>query len=197
VSQFFRRESPPSFDQHEKYRPFLRQDFRFVCAYCERPEAVVGGEEFFEVDHFRPANRFPEGRVYYPNLYYACGKCNRHKGSTWPSESLIEQGFRFSDPCEEDMYVTHLSEGEDGKLKARTNVGSYTCAHIRLNRPALLQWRLETRSIVEDLVTLEALRENLALQSQTVSEPGLQADFSRQIVALDSAIARLRQRSSK
>lgn len=194
MSQFFRRESPPAFERHEEYRPFLRRDFSFVCAYCERPEAVLGGEEFFEVDHFRPLKKFPDLRVQYPNLYYACGKCNRHKADTWPSENLIEQGFRFADPCEEDMYLAHLNEDRNGELQARTKVGGYTCEHVRLNRPALLAWRLERRGIAADLLSLQALRENLALHLQIASESDLQERVSEQIAALDSAISRLRQR---
>ncbi|MGO9260462.1 MAG: HNH endonuclease [Bryobacteraceae bacterium] len=80
----------------------------------------------FEIDHFRPVKRFPEHTNRYPNLYYACGKCNRHKGNTWPSEDLMGRGFRFADPCEEDLYVAHVEEAPDGTLRARTNAGAYT-----------------------------------------------------------------------
>jgi hypothetical protein len=193
VSQFLRGESPPDFDRHEHYRPFLRRDFRFVCAYCERPEAFLGGEEFFEVDHFRPVKWFPELRVYYPNLYYACGKCNRYKGSTWPSESQIDQGCRFADPCEEDMYARHLNEGQDGTLQVQTNTGRYTCDHIRLNRPAILEWRRERRRIVAELPILQLLRESLSSALRNATESGLQEDFVRKIEAVDSTIAQLRR----
>ena len=131
MSQFSRRESPPSFEDYRQYRPFLRRDFRYVCAYCERTESVLGGEEFFEIDHFRPVEKFPEHETHYPNLYYACGKCNRHKGGTWPSDDLIQKGFHFADPCQEDMYSKHLEETQEGALRARTNSGAYTCGHLR------------------------------------------------------------------
>src|ERR1017187_2572237 len=138
MSQFIRRESPPHQEDYRQYRPFLRRDFRFLCAYCERTEFVLGGEEFFEIDHFRPAKKFPEQQTHYPNLYYSCGKCNRHKGSTWPSGELMGRGFRFADPCREDMYSEHLEETRNGALRARTHSGEYTCAHIRLNRSDLV-----------------------------------------------------------
>jgi hypothetical protein len=86
------------------------------------------------------------------------------------------------------MYLTHLNEGWKGELQARTNVGSYTCEHIRLNRPALLEWRLESRGIAADLMTLQALRETLASHLQTASELDLQERLSEQIAALDSTI---------
>jgi hypothetical protein len=95
------------------------------------------------------------------------------------------------------MYLTHLNEGWNGELQARTNVGSYTCQHIRLNRPALLAWRLESREIATDLSTLQTLRETLASHLQTASELDLQERVNEQIAALDSTISRLRQQSSK
>jgi HNH endonuclease len=119
VSRFVRRESPPHFDDCQKYRPFLRRDFLQLCAYCERSEIGLGGDEFFEIDHFRPESKFSELKTHYPNLYYACGRCNRHKSRTWPSNSLLANGFRFADPCQEDMYVEHLRESEDGSLDPR------------------------------------------------------------------------------
>jgi hypothetical protein len=194
VSQFFRNESPPEFDDYRKYRPFLRRDFRFTCAYCERPEPALGGEEFFEIDHFRPVKKFPEHVGRYANLYYACGKCNRHKGSTWPSEYLMGRGFRFADPCEEDLYVTHLEEAPDGTLRTLTTVGDYTCQHIRLNRSDLLTWRQQRHQIASDLRMLQALREEIKLLLEITPEVVLQDELRQKIAALDSAIALLLQR---
>jgi hypothetical protein len=193
VSQFLRQESPPAFDRTERYRPFLRRDFRCACAYCERPESFLGGEEFYEIDHFRPVKRFPELEFHYPNLYYACGKCNRHKSGTWPAEELMERGFRFSGPCQEDMYSVHLEEERTSKLHPLTNVGTYTCAHIRLNRPDLLAWRQERRRRDAELQELKALGEKLRLAVQTISEPGLRQELHHLIAVLDSKIAWIRQ----
>ncbi len=145
------------------------------------------------MDHFRPLKWFPELRFYYPNLYYACGKCNRYKGSTWPSESPNDQGFRFADPCEEDMYVRHLEERQDGTLRVQTNTGRYTCDHIRLNRPALLEWRRARRTIAADLPILQLLKEHLRSALQTAPEPGLHEDLVQQIAALDSMIEQSRR----
>lgn len=155
MSQFPRQEKPPAFSDHLRYRPFLRRDFDFRCAYCERSEAVLGGKEFFEIDHFRPLAKFPDLGTHYPNLYYSCGMCNRHKSYTWPTDELLARGFRFADPCEEDMYSEHLQEMPDGKLRALTHCGRYTCDHIRLNRPDLLLSRRDKRRAAVQLRELE------------------------------------------
>jgi len=154
VSRFIRLENPPRFDDHKEYLPFLRRDFRYRCAYCERTEAFLGWEEFFEIDHFRPVWRFGEQAAHYPNLYYSCGKFNRHKGKTWPSDALVASGFCFADPCQEDMYVEYLQEAPDGKLQPLTNRGCYTSDHIRLNRRALLDWRQDRQQAAQDLESL-------------------------------------------
>ena len=80
MSRFVRHENPPYFQNYQDYRPFLRRDFRFFCAYCERNEFVLGGSEFFEIDHFRPVHLFPEHTSRYTNLYYVCGKCADSEG---------------------------------------------------------------------------------------------------------------------
>ena len=196
MSQFIRRESPPHQEDYRQYRPFLRRDFRFVCAYCERTEFVLGGEEFFEIDHFRPVKMFPEQQKHYPNLYYSCGRCNRHKGSTWPSEGLMERGFRFADPCREDMYSEHLEETRNGALRARTHSGEYTCAHIRLNRPDLVAWRQIKRQNAADVLTLEAIVKELELALKAAPGPDLRNDLQQRLAALRSTIARLRQQYS-
>jgi len=87
MAQFSRESQPFTFTSPRQYKPFLRSDFRTRCAYCERPEEYLGGEEAFEVEHFRPKSKFPQLDCVYSNLYYACRGCNAHKSETWPSEN--------------------------------------------------------------------------------------------------------------
>ena len=110
MARFIRRETPPYYSDHRKYKPFLRKDFQFQCAFCERTEAYLGGAEEFEVDHFKPESTFPELRVVYENLYYTCRRCNGYKSATWPSNDKIGRGLVFADPCVEDPYDVHLRE---------------------------------------------------------------------------------------
>lgn len=69
---------------------------------------TIGGEEVFEVEHFKPRGKFPHLDCVYGNLYYVCRKCNAHKSETWPSEEQLARGLRFVDPCEEDPYIRHF-----------------------------------------------------------------------------------------
>jgi hypothetical protein len=196
VSKFARQENPPQFDEYKKYLPFLRRDFRYRCAYCERTEAVLGGEGFFEIDHFRPGWKFRDLFAHYPNLYYSCGKCNRHKGTAWPSDVLIAMGLRFADPCQEDLYAGHLREMPDGMLQPLTACGRYTRDHIRLERRDLLSWRRLRRQMGQDLLTFA--RAASRLEALLAAEPDLvvRGQIREEIDTLNDRISRDRQWSS-
>jgi hypothetical protein len=181
---FTRRETPPSYTDPRKYTPYLRKDFIFQCAYCERTESYFGGQEAFEVDHFKPANKFPALRTTYENLYYACHKCNRHKSDAWPSDEQISRGARFADPCVEDPYVLHLRETEGGGVEELTPCGVYSSAHIRLNRPELRNWRVSRRQAREDLPLWLKVEQYL----KSISE--LEADTEQQTIRALAAIGR-------
>lgn len=196
MSRFVRVETPPNFDHCGKYLPFLRRDFRQLCAYCERSEACLGGEEFFEIDHFRPNSKFPQLDTHYPNLYYACGRCNRHKAGTWPSDGLIMKGFRFADPCQEDMYLEHLQESANGRLEPRTGCGQYTRDHIRLNRSDLRRWRQLRREIATDLRRLASLKNDLEDMATTATDSVDKDRIREQLTAIEATIARGREQFS-
>ena len=157
MAVFTRRENPPPTSNYRAHRPFLRRDFLERCAYCERTEEYLGGEEAFEIEHFKPKSRFPELICAYHNLYYACRGCNGHKSETWPSGDEIARGRRFADPCVEDPYVHHLRERENGAVEALTPCGVYSNGHIRLDREALRKWRRLRSEAREDLPELTAL----------------------------------------
>ena len=193
MALFVRCQTPPQFDYYADYRPFLRRDFRQMCAYCERTEFRLGGEDFFEIDHFKPQRQFPELQTQYSNLYYVCGKCNRHKAGTWPSSSLTEQGFRFADPCREDMYLEHLSvETSSGELRPLTNCGKYSCLQIRLNRPDLREWRRVRQIVSEKVQQWESIASQLDLLLNNQADDR-RNDIKAQIEAIRWVMVRNRE----
>jgi 5-methylcytosine-specific restriction endonuclease McrA len=158
MALFARRENPPVESNYRGYKPFLRRDFLVQCAYCERTEEYLGGEEASEVEHFKPKSKFPDLICAYDNLYYVCRGCNGHKWETWPSQVQIARGQRFADPCVEDPYVHHLRErDEDGAVEELTACGIYSNRHIRLDRPALRRWRRLRSEALRDLPKLTGI----------------------------------------
>jgi len=135
---FHRRPNPPIYADYRKYKPLLREDFKYLCAYCllhEGQEQLGGGFQNFQIDHFRPVKLFPDLIRVYDNLCYACRWCNRAKWQTWPSEEQQASDHRFVDPCAEDLYKDHARLIADtGKLEPISPAGDYTIREINLNR---------------------------------------------------------------
>lgn len=152
---FQRSPGVPAQNEYESYRPFLRRDFEFRCAYCLRHEFFFGGGEAGEIDHFRPRHLFPHLLNDYQNLCWSCHKCNAAKGGKWPSESQVRQEFRFLDPCADDQ-ADHWQTHADGTLTALTPVGSYTVRHIRLDRPTLVEFRRFLLGLQARVIGIEA-----------------------------------------
>jgi hypothetical protein len=187
MARFSRSLNPPLYSDYKKYRQLLRVDFRYRCAYCERTESYLRSEEVFEIDHFKP-KRFRELLANYQNLYYSCHKCNLYKSDTWPSDTELSEGFRFSDPCAEDMYVEHLRETADGKLEALTNCGQFTYNRIRLYRPDLVKWRQAKRIASEEVATFARAVENLAMLAGQDANTSKRESILQQIAALQRKI---------
>ena len=72
----------------KQIRDALVADFGPICAYCEQPcqTPTRSGDSFNEetIDHFRPRHWFPHLWLDWPNLIYACHRCNQAKGGSWP-----------------------------------------------------------------------------------------------------------------
>lgn len=144
-----RKQKPPRLADYRSYKPYLRLDFDQRCAYCHIPELRYGPPGNYSVDHFRPKSRSEFQRLvcYYPNLFYTCMDCNRSKGNTWPHPHLCRQGFRFLNPCRDNM-SKHWDVDRNGLLIAKTFAAEYTIARLRLNRVELCEWRRDKVDLI-------------------------------------------------
>jgi hypothetical protein len=171
--QFNRSKKVPKFTDYRKYRPYLRRDFLSHCAYCTGHERELGGENHFEIDHFRPTSKYPKQINRYKNLYYACRGCNKvgAKGEQWPKPALRRAGYRFFDPVKENAFVLHMRETPSGLLRERNKVGEYSITKLRLNRDGLVLLRKKRRQMRQLLH--KELRTLLA-SSQKIQQRGQQ-----------------------
>ncbi|MBI4904266.1 MAG: hypothetical protein HY820_11555 [Acidobacteria bacterium] len=179
---FSRGQVPPEFTSYQKFKPFLRKDFRRRCAYCRIPEFRWGTARNYAVEHFRPKSRFPHLRNQYSNLYYSCNRCNEFKGDRWPDQSILEKGIRLLDPCEDDTYRQHLLRQTSGILEPLTPSGDYTNHLLFLNRDDLVEFRLLSFRIdaltqqvqaATTMVEIAALRGELLSLLQTLDRKSL------------------------
>ena len=187
-----RTQKPPRQKDYQSYKLYLRLDFGFSCAYCGITELRWGSDRNFVVEHFRPKAKFPELIRAYSNLYYACNRCNEFKGSRWPLAAMIRRGFRFGDPCREDIYAAHLRELPDGSLEPLTRCGEYMIAHVGLNRPMLSEWRQQRRQLLDDIAAAETAVA-LLRRSMRPTLPAKALETLEQLIARHQSLcARLR-----
>lgn len=75
ASRKHRRHGPRGYARYDGYRPWLRDDFAFRCAYCLVREqwGRVTGE--FDIDHFQPQSLRFDLAADYENLVYSCRRC--------------------------------------------------------------------------------------------------------------------------
>jgi hypothetical protein len=157
---FHRRVPPKRFAEYSRYRPHLRLDFQYRCAYCLRHEYYLGGEAGCCIDHYRPVSGLygrPDLVAEYDNLYWCCRECNENKGDAWPSLELYVNGYRFLDPCNsEDDHDLHMRVRADGSLELLTNAGRFTCDTLRLWRAQLAYHRAEMFRCQEEVREVRA-----------------------------------------
>ena len=118
-------------------RRHVREHAQFACEFCEVTETDTGGE--LTIDHFRP--RTKGGHDETDNLLCCCTRCNQYKSDYWPMQP--EDIPRWK-PRQESR-AQHLLEMEDGTLHPLTRVGVFTIHRLRLNRPALVAYRVRRR----------------------------------------------------
>jgi len=132
-------------------RLHIRQRANFACEYCTVAEADTGGE--LTIDHFHPQTRAGSDDV--DNLLYCCQRCNQYKADYWPNSP--------TDPVlwnpREEPATNHLLLLADGTVYPLTNIGGFTIQRLRLNRPALITYRLRHSVRIEEERLLTRYRE--------------------------------------
>jgi hypothetical protein len=137
---------PPSVGDYDRYRSCLRKDFSFRCVYCQSHETEVGpGAKYggFEIEHFKPQEKFSALATRYDNLLWACRACNGAKWHKWPSAEEIARGYEFVDPSR-DVLGDHL-ELYNQRVVPKTTAGAYMVDEIDLNSP-IHRYRRERRT---------------------------------------------------
>ncbi|MEA3293965.1 MAG: HNH endonuclease [Euryarchaeota archaeon] len=138
-----RKENPPKFKSYKRYKPYLRKDFNYSCAYCSIHEGEYGSFHNFACEHFKPKSKieFRHLKNDYGNLLYSCQTCNRLKSDMWPSDTLTKEGYFFLNPCEFD-YDGHFEMNNNNfEIIPKSKAATYMIEKIHLNRQQLIQLR--------------------------------------------------------
>ncbi len=132
-----RKHGPRGYRDYRQYRPWLRDEFCYRCAYCLKRE--VWGPTFggYHADHFMPKAHHPALTRDYDNLIYACAHCNLAKSTQLiPGPSAVAYG-----KC--------LAVQPSGELAARDENGRHLISALDLNSPDFVRWRLLMLEIAE------------------------------------------------
>ena len=116
-------QGPRGYTDYASYKPWLRDDFAFRCAYClTRERWHPSGHDGFGVDHVVAQAVAPLLVVSYAHLAYACNNCNSAKGVAPLPWSPLEQAIGLHVAVRHDGFAVALStDGEDWILAFRLN----------------------------------------------------------------------------
>jgi 5-methylcytosine-specific restriction endonuclease McrA len=160
-----RRHRPNPSRRWTEYRPCLRWDFGFTCAFCLLHEADIYGGQIGEglggttVEH-RIARSVDVGRKNdYDNCLYACRFCNRSRSA----KALLQRGGRLLDPTR-DSWSRHFLAAHDRLLPSEGDAAaSYTHQTYDLDDPRKTARRRARRELLSDrLLLLKRLEDESA-----------------------------------
>ena len=148
-----RRHTPRMQTDYRRYKPCLRDEFRFTCVYCLMREPWLGAHFYFGVEHYRAKSKGGRSRHHYSNLLYACNQCNNAKGETSFAPELHPDEFPYG-------RVIRLAE--DGSLETSSPAHKKFILDLNLNREGLRLYRAELQEVWELAEELAARGEERA-----------------------------------
>lgn len=179
------REHRPAEAHYARYRPCLRWEFGFTCAFCLLHESDMvhnaQGTGLMSVEHQVRQSAGPRLSRDYRNTFLACRFCNGAR-STRPERDTATSGTLL-DPSLEP-WGEHFA-ARDGQLlpKAGDADAEYTYRSYDLDDPRKVALRRDRRDLVRDAI--HALRHGPELISRLMAELAktIERDSRTQLVA--------------
>jgi uncharacterized protein (TIGR02646 family) len=201
--------------QHKEVRGALTELFHGKCAYCESKVVNVAP---VDVELFRPKSGVVENpkhpgywwlAMVWENMLASCINCNRisihdgvktGKANRFPLKNESQRAFHpgqekdevplLLDPCV-DNPEEHLVFEETGIVVSDTQLGQTTISVLGLNRPHLVQSRMETTQLV--LRQLMVLKQQISKEFQNADEVKRQLELLKQMTDSKEEFAALKR----
>lgn len=138
----------------EQRRKNIRERYNVKCGYCEVHERDAGAT--LTIDHHRPLAY--GGTDSEENLVYCCPRGNQHKGAYWHEVHVPH--IRLLHPLN-DKLTQHIFQQQDAQLLGQTPEGVFYIQRLHLNRPQLIEHRLQKQEIQRRLDKIRELRQRL------------------------------------
>jgi hypothetical protein len=174
--------------KHHLNKQALKEASSDKCMYCE---SKISHIDFAHIEHFKPKaeDKFPNLEFEWTNLGYACPKCNNNKSDTFHNDSP------YIDPYSEEPSEYFLAHGAWLFVKQGCERADLSIKDIGLNRPELLEKRLEKINEIQNAITSCFRTNNKALRNMAFQELKKEAEpdkeYSFFIEALINAHATL------
>ena len=135
----------------KKALPHLLTDFEKRCAYCIDPNDFRHPTQD-QIDHFNCKLK-ERLRHQYNNLMLACAACNRTKHDK-PIVNPYDKAQRMLNCTEENEFVEHIVEQENGQWEGKTDAGIYHLETIGLREECHRKKREARKKLAERIVKL-------------------------------------------
>ncbi|HDV6632356.1 TPA: HNH endonuclease [Legionella pneumophila] len=167
-------------DDYKKYKPKLREEFSYACAYCETRETELGGSQSFHIDHYRPKKIFPELTYSYNNLIYACRNCNQYKSDFWPKFRQLILGNIIFNPRPIGNIKKHIDTSSN-KWTGKTNSGLWSIKRLRLDSNILIKRRERRATFEKAIKRLKSIYEENEKNLSKAIDEELEEDIIKKI----------------
>ncbi len=175
--------------QYRSYLPYLGEDFKHRCAYCNMHDEII--TENYRVDHFIPQtvliNTDKESLIYdYNNLMYCCPKCNGTKSSQYKG-NIHDGSYNnelFYNPVEVD-YNKIFYRNEYGGISSEDKKGKEMIINLKLFSP-IYNFSFLIEEITE---TLEKLNKKI----ETTTDISEKEKYNEIYRRLDSFLLKIRR----
>jgi len=149
--------------KHSINKQALKKANSDKCMYCE---SKISHIDFAHIEHFKPKadDKFPELEFTWNNLGYACPKCNNKKSDNFHSE------LPYVDPYSENPADFFYAAGSWLFIKNGSERSEITIRDIGLNRPELLEKRLEKITEIQKAITSCFRTKNVTLRQVALDE---------------------------
>jgi len=159
--------------KHHRNKQALKISSFDKCMYCE---SKISHIDYAHVEHIKPkaADKFPDLEFDWSNLGYACPKCNNEKSDKYHVE------LPYINPYEDDPSDFFFASGSWLFIKNGNERADITIQDIALNRPELLEKRLERISDIQKSIIACFRTQNLALRQNALNELKKEADEDKE-----------------
>lgn len=157
-------EIPPSLEaayRDPEVKAILRQETADKCAYCE---SKVTHTDYGDVEHIIPKTVRPNLRFVIENLTFACGKCNTNKGS------YFDPDIPLLNPYVDDPSEHLIAMGPMVLRKSTSDRALVTEKKLKLNRPELVERRIERIEAIANLADQAARTSNASIRQVLLNQ---------------------------